>query len=346
MTDPQYKASYLANYVEGELVGDDVEVCGLATLRGAGVEHLSFLANSRYRQSLKQSSAGVVLVAAHDCALVPNSAIVVDNPYLAYAKISQLFQPTCRFEGTAVSAFIAVDAIVSESARVGPGAVIESCAEIGENVSIGANAVVGAGVKIGADTHIAPNVTLYPSVVIGERCLIHSGAVVGSDGFGFAPDNGRWQKIAQLGRVVIGNDVEIGANTTIDRGALEDTRIEDGVKLDNQIQIAHNVIIGEGTAIAGGCAVAGSTRIGKQCTIAGMSGITGHLDIADGTHITAMTLVSRSISEAGAYSSGTALEPHKQWKRNAVRFRQLDRLTKRISELEKLLEQLSSEGRK
>jgi UDP-3-O-[3-hydroxymyristoyl] glucosamine N-acyltransferase len=166
--------------------------------------------------------------------------------------------------------------------------------------------------------------------------------VIGADGFGFAPDGGRWEKIAQLGRVIIGNDVEVGAGTTIDRGALDDTLIGDGVKLDNQIQIAHNVIIGENSAIAGGCAIAGSTRIGKQCTIAGMSGVTGHLEIADGTHITAMTLVSRSITEPGAYSSGTAVEPHRQWKRNAVRFRQLDELTKRVSELEKLVEQLSS----
>lgn len=342
MTDKCLLASFLADLVQGQLVGMDVEVRGLATLANAGADHLSFLANSRYRHLLQKSGAGVVLVAETDQALAPNSAIVVDNPYLAYAKISQLFAPAVPLGRIAPTAVIAPEARVAATASVAPGAVIEAGAEVGENVSIGANSVVGRGAKIGSSTIVAANVTLYPDVIVGARCLVHSGAVIGADGFGFAPDHGRWQKIAQLGRVIIGDDVEIGANTTIDRGALDDTRIENGVKLDNQIQIAHNVVIGENTAIAGCTAIAGSTRIGKQCTIAGMSGITGHLDIVDGTHITAMTLVSRSITEPGAYSSGTVMEPHKQWKRNAVRFRQLDELTKRISELEKLHKQLSS----
>jgi len=342
MASRTFSSAYIADYVQGRLVGSDLEVDGIGTLANATSSQLSFLANSRYRSSLTTAKAGVVLVGEADLPLVPNSAIVVANPYLAYAKISQLYAGNQLSSGVAKSAAVAVDAVISSSAQICDGVVIESGAQIGDSVYIGPNSVIGAGAVIGNHTRIAANVSIYNDVQIGENCLIHSGAVIGADGFGFAPDSGRWEKIAQLGRVIIGNDVEVGAGTTIDRGALDDTLIEDGVKLDNQIQIAHNVIIGENSAIAGGCAIAGSTRIGKQCTIAGMSGVTGHLEIADGTHITAMTLVSRSITEPGAYSSGTAFEPHKQWKRNAVRFRQLDELTKRVSELEKLVEQLSS----
>ena len=344
MTLPTHSAAKLAEIVQGELVGEDRQISGIGTLKSASESQLSFLSNSRYRDELAKTQAGVVLVRSEDSAQVPKSAIVVADPYLAYAKLSQLFAPDQTETSSSASAIIDPTAQVAGSARIGAGAVIEAGAVIGERVVIGSNAVVGRAAKIGHDTHISANVSIGYGVTVGRRCILHSGAVVGADGFGFAPSREGWQKIAQLGSVVIGDDVEIGACTTIDRGALEDTEIGNGVKLDNQIQIAHNVVIGDHTAIAGGCAIAGSTRIGKRCTIAGMSGITGHLEIADGTHVTAMSLVSRSIKEAGAYSSGTAIEPHRQWKRNAVRFRQLDEMHKRILELEGLVKKLAEKG--
>lgn len=339
-----YSAAYLADFVQGELLGGDLSISGIATLKSATANEISFLSNSRYQSELETSQAGFVLLKPEMASLAPRGAIVVDDPYLAYAKISQLFVSASVEEGISKDAMIAPTATVSGSARVAAGAVIEADARVGEHAVIAANAVVGRGASIGDGTQIAANVTIGYDVRIGQRCTVHSGAVIGADGFGFAPSREGWQKIAQLGSVVIGDDVEIGACTTIDRGALEDTRIENGVKLDNQIQIAHNVVIGEHTAIAGGCAIAGSTRIGKRCTIAGMSGITGHIEIADGTHVTAMSLVSRSIKEPGAYSSGTAIEPHRQWKRNAVRFRQLDEMHKRILELEELVKKLAEKG--
>lgn len=344
MTLPTHSAAQLAEIVQGELVGEDCQISGIGTLKSANESQLSFLSNSRYREELVNTQAGVVLVRSEDSGQVPKSAIVVADPYLAYARLSQLFAPDHTATSSSASANIDPTAQVASTARIGAGAVIEAGAVIGERVVIGSNAVVGRNSKIGHDTQISANVSIGYGVTVGQRCILHSGAVVGADGFGFAPSREGWQKIAQLGSVVIGDDVEIGACTTIDRGALEDTEIGSGVKLDNQIQIAHNVIIGDHTAIAGGCAIAGSTRIGKRCTIAGMSGITGHLEIADGTHVTAMSLVSRSIKEAGAYSSGTAIEPHRQWKRNAVRFRQLDEMHKRILELEGLVKKLAEKG--
>ena len=344
MTALSYSATYLADLVQGELLGDDCTISGIATLKNANASQISFLSNSRYQGELESSEAAVVLLKPEMASLAPQRAIAVHDPYLAYAKISQLFISGSTQEGISKQACIAPTAVVSSSANIAAGAVIEAGARVGEHAVIGANAVVGSNASVGNGTQLAANVSIGYNVKIGERCIIHSGAVIGSDGFGFAPSSQGWQKIAQLGSVVIGDDVEIGACTTIDRGALEDTRIENGVKLDNQIQIAHNVVIGEHTAIAGGCAIAGSTRIGKRCTIAGMSGITGHLEIADGTHVTAMSLVSRSIKEPGAYSSGTAIEPHRQWKRNAVRFRQLDEMHKRILELEELVKKLAEKG--
>lgn len=346
MTKKQINASEIADLVGGTLVGEDLSVSGVATLASGSANHISFLSNSKYQSQLASSKAGVVLVAKEFEHLVPHSAIVVANPYLAFAKVTQLFDWRDEVRGSqSERATIAPDAQVSETAYIASGAVIEAGAVVADFAYVGPNTVVGCGSVIGAQSRLEANVSIYPSVVIGQRCLIHSGAVIGADGFGFAHDGKGWVKIAQLGGVTIGDDVEIGAGTTIDRGALEDTQIANGVKLDNQIQIAHNVHIGESTAIAGCTAIAGSTRIGSHCTIAGMSGVTGHLEIADKTHITAMTLVSRSIKEPGAYSSGTGLEPHAQWKRNVVRFRQLDQLSQRVKQLELLVQQLATEGK-
>lgn len=334
-------ASDLATLVGGELVGSDQLVSGLATLDVATSNELSFLSSSRYAKELKLSNAGVVLIKKEAIADAGRSAICVADPYLAYAKISQIFSQKSPIRvGIDASALIDSSATVSAKAQICAGVVVAAGVKISEGVYLGANTVIGEDCIIGSQCRIEANVTLYSKVSLGERCLIHSGAVIGADGFGFASNGQGWEKIEQLGGVRIGQDVEIGANTTIDRGALSDTVIEDGVKLDNQVQIAHNVRLGAGTAIAGCTAIAGSTQIGKHCTIAGMSGVTGHLKIADGTHITAMTLVSRSITEPGSYSSGTGLEPHAQWKKNVVRFRQLDELAKRVKELESQVKQL------
>ena len=312
----------------------------LAALDVAKPDQLAFLANPKYVKQLKLSSAGAVLVKPELADQVTGIALVVQDPYLAYATLSKLFdwrrplQP--RVDATAV---IASSASVDSSAEISAHVVIGEHAHIAAGVFIGANSVIGDHCVIGADSRIESGVNIYPDVHLGDRVIVHSGTVIGADGFGFAPYQKRWVKIYQSGGVRIADDVEIGAGVTIDRGALSPTVIEKGVKLDNQIQIAHNVVIGEDTAIAGCTGIAGSSKIGKRCTIAGMVGITGHLEIADNTHITAMSLVSKSITQAGAYSSGTGLEPHQQWKRNVVRFKQLDELAKRV----KLLEQAQTD---
>lgn len=345
-TAKTFLLSEIASHLGGTLIGgDDIQVRGLSTLQSAGPESLSFFANGRYLPQLRGTRAAAVLIApAHvdDC---PVTAIVVDNPYLAFARASQLFDwRRGAVPGVHPSAVVAEDAHVDALAELGPNVVVESGAQIAAHAVIGAGSVVGRDCRIGENTRLEANVTLYPNVRIGRDSLIHSGAVIGADGFGFAPTPEGWEKVCQLGGVVVGDRVEIGSCASIDRGALDDTVICDGVKLDDQVLIAHNVVIGRDTAIAGCTAVAGSTRIGERCTIAGLSGITGHLQIADDTHVTAMSLVSRSIKQPGVYSSGTGLEPNRQWKRNVVRFRQLDELARRVRKLEQVTEQFSTEG--
>jgi UDP-3-O-[3-hydroxymyristoyl] glucosamine N-acyltransferase len=268
--------------------------------------------------------------------------IVCDNPYACYAKTTSLLNPLVKpLPG------IHPTAVVGEGARIAPSASIGPYAVLGEAVLIGAGAVVGAGchigdrVTIGDETRIYPNVVIYHDCHLGQRGIIHSGAVIGADGFGLANEQGRWLKIQQIGRVLIGDDVEIGANTTIDRGALDDTVIEEGVKLDNQIQIAHNVHIGAHTAMAGCVGVAGSTRIGRHCTVAGSAMIIGHLEIADHVNISVGTLVTKSISEPGTYTSSIPCLPHREWLKNAAQLHHLTELAERV----KLLEQKISEGK-
>ncbi|WP_415904481.1 UDP-3-O-(3-hydroxymyristoyl)glucosamine N-acyltransferase [Neptuniibacter sp. QD48_55] len=336
MSSNEYTLKQLAEFLSADLHGDDdFKVSALATLEKARSSDLSFIANSKYQKYLSDSQAGAVLMAPADLEYFEGNALVLDNPYLAYARVSQLFAtPSDSLKGIAASANIAESAKVAKTASIAHGVVIGERSVVGDGVVIEPNAVIGADCIIGAESVVKANVTLYTDVHIGTNCLIHSGAVLGADGFGFANEKGDWVKIAQLGGVRVGNNVEVGAGTTIDRGALEHTIISDGVILDNQIQIAHNVSIGEKSAIAGCTAVAGSTKIGAGCTIAGACGITGHLSIADGSHITAMSLVTKSIVEPGVYSSGTGMLPHKQWKKNVVRFRQLDDLARRIKSVE------------
>lgn len=336
MSVNEYSLLQLAELLSADLQGDgNYIVSGLATLEKAKSTDLTFIANSKYHKYLSDTQAGAVLMAPADVGLYEGNALVIKDPYLAYARVSHLFMSgEDTVKGIASSAVISASAQIANSASIGHGVVIGERTIIGEGAVIGANTVIADDCVIGEESTLKPNVTLYADVHIGRSCLIHSGAVIGADGFGFANENGAWVKIAQLGGVRIGNHVEVGAGTTIDRGALEHTTVSDGVILDNQIQIAHNVFIGENSAIAGCTAVAGSTKIGAGCTIAGACGITGHLDLAPGSHVTAMSLVTKSITKPGVYSSGTGMLPHKQWKKNVVRFRQLDDLARRIKSVE------------
>jgi UDP-3-O-[3-hydroxymyristoyl] glucosamine N-acyltransferase len=309
-----------------ELRGDpDLRVTQVATLFQALPGSLSFLANSRLRRHLGTTRATAVVVAAADADACPTAAMIGPNPHLGFARIAALLHPArTASPGIHPSAIVAGDARIAASAAVGPLCVIESGADIGDRAEIGAGCAVLEGARIGADTHLMPRVILYPRVRIGERCLLHSGAVIGADGFGFAPDGGAWVKVPQVGGVRIGDDVEIGANTTVDRGAIEDTVIEDGVKLDNQIQVGHNVVIGAHTAIAACTGISGSTVLGKRCMIGGMVGFAGHLTIADDVTVTGCSLVSASIRQAGSYSSGMPTVETRVWRRMVAHLRRFD----------------------
>ncbi len=344
MTTPQFSLGQLAERLGAVLRGSpDILIHGLAALQDAGPDQLSFLANAQYRKHLAGSRAAAVLLNATDAEGYAGAALVVANPYLAYAQLSHLFdrKPQAAV-GVHPTALVAADAQVDASASIGAYAVIESGAQVAAGVTVGAHCVVGARSAIGEGGWLAPRVTLYHDVRIGKRVVIQSGAVIGGEGFGFANEKGVWQKIAQIGGVSIGDDVEIGANTTIDRGALADTLIGNGVKLDNQIMIAHNVQIGDNTAMAGCVGISGSTKIGKNCMIAGGVGMVGHIEVCDGVFVTGMTMVTRSITEPGSYSSGTAMQPAAEWRKSAARIRQLDDMARRLQQLEKQLVAVTS----
>ncbi|MCJ8203657.1 UDP-3-O-(3-hydroxymyristoyl)glucosamine N-acyltransferase [Pseudomonas sp. RGM2987] len=331
------KLGQLAEFLGATLRGDpEKAITGLATLQEAGPAQLSFLANPQYRKYLADSQAGALLLKAADAEGFVGDALVVPDPYLAYARISHLFDPKPKSApGVHPSAVIAPDAVVDPSASIGPFVVIESAARIGAGVTLGAHCFIGARSEVGEGGWLAPRVTLYHDVRIGKRVVIQSGAVLGGEGFGFANEKGIWQKIAQIGGVTVGDDVEIGVNTAIDRGALADTIIGNGVKLDNQIQIAHNVQVGDHTAMAACVGISGSTKIGKHCMLAGGVGLVGHIDICDNVFLTGMTMVTHSITEPGAYSSGTAMQPAAEWRKSAARIRQLDDIARRLKQVEK-----------
>ncbi len=305
-------------------------------LQHAQAGDLSFLANPTYQRYLSTTGASAVIVKHEQSDLYSGNKLLTDNPYLAYAKLSALFDPAPQ-----PVAGVHPSAVVDDSVQMGEGVSIGPNASVAAGTVIGAHTHIGAGCQIGEYTHIGSqsrlhaNVTLYHGVTLGNQVILHSGAVIGADGFGFAPSEEGWIKVHQIGGVIIGDRVEIGAGTTIDRGALDDTILGNGVIVDNKVQIAHNVKIGENTAIAGCAAIAGSTTIGRNCTIAGAVSIVGHLQIVDGVHISADTLVNKSITESGSYSSGTVAAPTKLWRKNAVRFGQLDKIATRLSALEK-----------
>jgi UDP-3-O-[3-hydroxymyristoyl] glucosamine N-acyltransferase len=331
----------IAAEVNAEIVGDpDCQIEGVATIQNATSGSITFLSNRSYKKYLESTDASAVILTRDDVSHCPVSALIVENPYLVYARVASLLNPPEEFgAGVHPSAVVMEGCKIAKSAFIGANCVIERAAQVDENCYIAPGSVIGEQSRIGANTRLYSNVTVYHDVTIGRNCILHSGVVVGSDGFGIANDNGVWEKVPQLGSVRIGDNVEIGANTTIDRGALEDTVIEDGVKLDNQIQVAHNVIIGAHTAIAGCVGIAGSAHIGRYCAIGGGAVILGHLKIADKVQITAMSMVTKSIKEPGVYSSGTPLQPNHLWHKNFVRFRQLDEMARKIRELEKKLEQ-------
>ena len=327
----------VAQEIGARLDGDgDRVISGLGTIRSAGADQLTFLANPRYRSWLETTTAAAVLCREDEAAACPVNALVVDDPYLAFARISHHFDPApARPPGIHARAVVADDARVDDSAHVGPNAVIEEGAVLEAGVVVMANSYVGAGAHLGRQVTLWPNVTIYHGVDLGDRTIVHAGSVLGSDGFGYAPDKGHWHKVAQVGGLRVGADVEIGAACTLDRGAVEDTVIGQGVIMDDQVHIAHNVEVGDHTALAAKVGISGSTRIGAHCLLAGMVGVVGHIEICDRVQVMGLSMVSRSIREPGAYGSSLPVDEHAKWRRNVARFRNLDDMYRRLVRLEK-----------
>ena len=333
----------IARHLGGELVGADAEVTRIGPLDGADAATIGFVAGARYAGQIATTRAGCLIVAPalRDAAAARGAAIVCADPYLAYARLTQWWAARSR---PPLVAGIHPSAVVEAGARIDPGARVDALAFVAAGAVVGAGAVIGSQAHVGAGAVVGEGTALRPRVVLAEGCrigargLVHSGAVIGADGFGFAPvkdGSGRWEKIEQLGSVVIGDDVEIGANTCIDRGALDDTVLADGVKIDNLVQIAHNVRIGAHTALAGCVGVAGSARIGARCTFGGAAMILGHLEIVDDVHVTSGTLISRSIRQPGTYSGAFPFDDNAAWEKNAATLRQLHALRERVRALEK-----------
>lgn len=337
----QYTLQELAEFLSAEFIGNpDCVVTGIGSLNNATFDQISFLNNSHYLKYLVTTKASIVIVKPEHASFVKEyncrNLIISNDPYLAYAKISVLFDNAPMvMPGIHSTALIGDDCKIGDGVSIGPYCVIGNSVIISKGTRIDAGCVIGDDVIIGENTRLYANVVLYYKVKIGNYSLVHSGVVIGSDGFGNANEKGVWHKIYQLGAVVIGDNVEIGANTTIDRGAIEDTIIEDGVKLDNQIQIGHNVCIGANTAIAGCVGIAGSTKIGRHCMIGGGVGINGHIEITDGVIITGKSAIAKSITKPGVYSSGLPAMPHRDWGRILVRLGQLEDIVRRLNVVEK-----------
>jgi len=326
----------IAEVIKAEVIGDpECIISGAGTLKNALPDQLSFLANRRYFPYLKTTRAGAVVLAPADVGHCPVQALVVNDPYLAFVKAVRYLNPEPPSRPFVdATASISPAASIHPTASIGAHTSIAAGVRIGENVFIGPGCVLEQNTVIGKDTRLVANITICREVIIGERVLLHPGVVIGADGFGIANDGGTWLKIPQLGSVVIGDDVEIGANTTIDRGALENTVIEEGVKIDNQVQIGHNTIIGAHTAIAGCAGIAGSVTVGKRCMIGGAAAISGHIEIADDVIITGHSGVSNSVSQAGIYSGAMVITDNRTWLKNMARLRHLDELARRVHTLE------------
>ena len=333
----------LADEFSCRLYGDPGRtVARVGTLSGAGPDAVSFLANPLYRAQLKSTRAGAVVLTEKDREACPTACLVHERPYATYARIAaRLHPPATAAAGVHPSAVIAASARVAPSAEIGANAVIGEGCEIGDAAVVGPGCVLGANVRIGGATRLVARVAMLDGVRIGARGIVHAGAVIGADGFGFAPEGGQWVKIPQVGSVVIGDDVEIGANTTIDRGTIEDTVIEDGVKLDNLVQIAHNVRIGAHTVLAGTAAVAGSTKIGKRCMIAGGAAVINSIKVCDDVTLTVRAVVTKNIDKPGVYSGLFPAEEAAKWRRDVARFRRLDELMARVTAAEQQLAELA-----
>ncbi|MCO6523492.1 MAG: UDP-3-O-(3-hydroxymyristoyl)glucosamine N-acyltransferase [Candidatus Schmidhempelia sp.] len=336
-----FRLDDLAKHLDATLYGDkDLIITSLASMKNAKAGQITFLADQKYQQQLFSCQASAIVLTQESQPHWTGAALVVKNPYLAYAKLAQLLDTTPNpAKNIAPSAVIADDVKLGNHVAIGANAVIESGVCLGDNVMIGAGCFIGKNTVIGTGTKLWANVSVYHNITIGENCLIQSGSVIGADGFGYANDRGNWIKIPQLGAVKIGHNVEIGACTTIDRGALDDTIIGDGVIIDNQCQIAHNDIIGDHTAVAGGVIMAGSLKIGRHCMIGGASVINGHMEICDNVTVTGMGMVMRPITEPGVYSSGIPLQTNKVWRKTASLVLHIDEMNKRLKALEKQFKQ-------
>ncbi len=345
---PSLTLETIAEKLQLELVGNgDIEIIGIASLEDANNQQISFLSNAKYEDQLSSTQAAAVIIKAEQKSLCTNSAALIsENPYLSFAQLTGLFNDAPEVScGIHPSAVIAESAQISQTASIAANVVIGEYCYVGDNTTIEANCVIHDRCVLGDNNHLHANVVLYHNVRLGSNVRIHSHSTLGGDGFGNAPtgnDKGFWLKVYQLGGLLVGNDVEIGANTCIDRGALDDTIIEDGVRIDNLVHVAHNCIIGENTALAACVAMAGSTYIGKRCTFGGGVCIAGHITIADDVHVNGMGMVTGSIRESGQYASGTGLLNGKDWRKAAVRFGQLEKFNKRIKDVEKSLKQISS----
>ena len=331
-----FKLSEITARLGGVLVGEDIVVHRVSSVANAQVGHVSFLTESKYRAALATTKASAIILAAENQYLTDLPRIVTDNPYAYFAKVSALLNPTSEVTpGIAASAVIHSTAQVPASCSIGPNVVIDANVKLGEGVVIGSSSVVGEGASIAAGSRLQSSVVIYHGCQIGRSCHIASGTVIGADGFGYANQSGVWVKIPQVGRVIIGNHVDIGANSTIDRGALDDTIIEDGVKLDNLIQVGHNCIVGEHTVIAGCVGIAGSAKIGKRCRIGGAAMILGHLEIADDVTVSPGSMITRSLNKSDTYTALMPFQSHAEWLKTAANLRHLGDLTDRIKQLEK-----------
>ena len=345
MNRPTYSLADIVQRLGGRVMGDaKTGISQISTLDSAGAGQIAFLANAKYRKQLDASKASAVILSEADADATQLPRIVAANPYSYFAKLSAFLNPLHEYApGIHPTAVIGRDVRISAQAYIGPHVTVGDGVNIGDGCVVMSGCGIGEGATLGERTRLYANVTVYHGCVIGNDVIVHSGVVIGADGFGIAMDEGRWLKIPQIGRVIIGDHVEIGANTTIDRGALDDTVIEEGVKLDNQIQIAHNVRIGAHTAIAGCVGIAGSATIGKYCRIGGSAGILGHLQIADHVEIASFTLIGKSITEAGSYAGIFPFSKNDEWRNNAVHLRHLGELVKRVKAMEKEIELLKGE---
>jgi len=334
-----YSLKQLAEHIGARLIGNaELVIKTVAQLDDAGDGDICFVTSSKYVPSLKSTSASAVILREDVVADSPVASLVVENPRAAYAKVVALLYPeNIPSPGIHATAVIDPSANISSLAYIGSNVVIEAGVVIEDGVRIDAGCFVGRNSRIGLNSHLYSNVTVYHTCVIGECCIMHSASVIGSDGFGFELDQGEWLKVPQVGGVIIGNSVEIGACSVVDRGALQNTVIGNGVKLDNHVQIAHNVTVGEHTLMSRGVGIAGSTKIGKNCLFAGMTGVKDHIEITDNVIVTAMSMVSKSLTKPGSYSSNTPIDETRVWRKNSARFRQLDEMAKRIKQLEKLI---------